>query len=79
MGYIANELGSRSPDVASSFKSPHPGAGIVAVLLTTVCFCSVLFVFHRDSEAGIEMAFLGTRAGLMRSALYVGSEKISNK
>uniref|UniRef100_A0A8C3RF93 Calcium voltage-gated channel auxiliary subunit alpha2delta 4 n=1 Tax=Cyanoderma ruficeps TaxID=181631 RepID=A0A8C3RF93_9PASS len=32
-----------------------------------------------DSEAGIEMAFLGTRAGLMRSALYVGSEKISNK
>ncbi|XP_059704094.1 voltage-dependent calcium channel subunit alpha-2/delta-4 [Haemorhous mexicanus] len=32
-----------------------------------------------DAEAGIEMAFLGTRAGLMRSALYVGSEKISNK
>uniref|UniRef100_A0A8D2N6D1 Calcium voltage-gated channel auxiliary subunit alpha2delta 4 n=1 Tax=Zonotrichia albicollis TaxID=44394 RepID=A0A8D2N6D1_ZONAL len=32
-----------------------------------------------DTEAGIEMAFLGTRAGLMRSALYVGSEKISNK
>lgn len=25
------------------------------------------------------MAFLGTRAGLMRSALYVGSEKISNR
>ncbi|XP_068859887.1 voltage-dependent calcium channel subunit alpha-2/delta-4-like [Aphelocoma coerulescens] len=32
-----------------------------------------------DTEAGVEMAFLGTRAGLMRSALYVGSEKISNK
>uniref|UniRef100_A0A8C3NMK6 Uncharacterized protein n=1 Tax=Geospiza parvula TaxID=87175 RepID=A0A8C3NMK6_GEOPR len=34
---------------------------------------------NMDTEAGIEMAFLGTRAGLMRSALYVGSEKISNK
>ncbi|XP_027648803.2 voltage-dependent calcium channel subunit alpha-2/delta-4 isoform X1 [Falco peregrinus] len=32
-----------------------------------------------ETETGIEMAFLGTRAGLMRSALYVGSEKISNK
>uniref|UniRef100_A0A803XTW2 VWFA domain-containing protein n=1 Tax=Meleagris gallopavo TaxID=9103 RepID=A0A803XTW2_MELGA len=35
-----------------------------------------------DSEAGIEMAFLGTRAGLMRSALYVGislSLKVSLK
>ncbi|PKU37971.1 voltage-dependent calcium channel subunit alpha-2 delta- hypothetical protein [Limosa lapponica baueri] len=32
-----------------------------------------------ESEAGVEMAFLGTRAGLMRSALYVGSEKISNR
>ncbi|KAK4831768.1 hypothetical protein QYF61_018994, partial [Mycteria americana] len=32
-----------------------------------------------ETEAGVEMAFLGTRAGLMRSALYVGSEKISNK
>ncbi|KAJ7418727.1 Voltage-dependent calcium channel subunit alpha-2/delta-4 [Pitangus sulphuratus] len=32
-----------------------------------------------DTEAGVEMAFLGTRAGLMRSALYVGSEKISNR
>ncbi|OXB61505.1 hypothetical protein ASZ78_005913 [Callipepla squamata] len=32
-----------------------------------------------ESEAGIEMAFLGTRAGLMRSALYVGSEKLSNR
>ncbi|GAB0177059.1 voltage-dependent calcium channel subunit alpha-2/delta-4 [Grus japonensis] len=32
-----------------------------------------------ETEAGVEMAFLGTRAGLMRSALYVGSEKISNR
>uniref|UniRef100_A0A672VDC4 Calcium voltage-gated channel auxiliary subunit alpha2delta 4 n=1 Tax=Strigops habroptila TaxID=2489341 RepID=A0A672VDC4_STRHB len=32
-----------------------------------------------ETETGIEMAFLGTRAGLMRSALYVGSEKISNR
>lgn len=38
-----------------------------------------VFLFHRDTGAGVEMAFLGTRAGLMRSALYVGSEKISNK
>uniref|UniRef100_A0A8B9SK72 Calcium voltage-gated channel auxiliary subunit alpha2delta 4 n=1 Tax=Anas platyrhynchos TaxID=8839 RepID=A0A8B9SK72_ANAPL len=32
-----------------------------------------------ETEAGVEMAFLGTRAGLMRSALYVGSEKLSNR
>ncbi|KAK2539699.1 Cacna2d4 [Columba guinea] len=32
-----------------------------------------------ETEAGVEVAFLGTRAGLMRSALYVGSEKISNR
>ncbi|XP_062426243.1 voltage-dependent calcium channel subunit alpha-2/delta-4 [Rhea pennata] len=32
-----------------------------------------------ETEAGIEMAFLGTRAGLMRNALYVGSEKLSNR
>ncbi|KFU87796.1 Voltage-dependent calcium channel subunit alpha-2/delta-4, partial [Chaetura pelagica] len=32
-----------------------------------------------ESETGVEMAFLGTRAGLMRSVLYVGSEKISNR
>uniref|UniRef100_A0A8C0HQ13 Calcium voltage-gated channel auxiliary subunit alpha2delta 4 n=1 Tax=Buteo japonicus TaxID=224669 RepID=A0A8C0HQ13_9AVES len=32
-----------------------------------------------ETEVGVEMAFLGTRAGLMRSALYVGSEKISNR
>ncbi|KFV83842.1 Voltage-dependent calcium channel subunit alpha-2/delta-4, partial [Struthio camelus australis] len=32
-----------------------------------------------ETEAGVEMAFLGTRAGLMRNALYVGSEKLSNR
>uniref|UniRef100_A0A8B9Q4U8 Calcium voltage-gated channel auxiliary subunit alpha2delta 4 n=1 Tax=Apteryx owenii TaxID=8824 RepID=A0A8B9Q4U8_APTOW len=32
-----------------------------------------------ETEADIEMAFLGTRAGLMRNALYVGSEKLSNR
>ncbi|NXK46851.1 CA2D4 protein, partial [Chauna torquata] len=32
-----------------------------------------------ETETGVEMAFLGTRAGLMRSALYVGSEKLSNR
>uniref|UniRef100_A0A8D0GVE2 Calcium voltage-gated channel auxiliary subunit alpha2delta 4 n=1 Tax=Sphenodon punctatus TaxID=8508 RepID=A0A8D0GVE2_SPHPU len=31
-----------------------------------------------ESEEGVETVFLGTRAGLMRSALYVGSEKLSN-
>uniref|UniRef100_A0A8B9GM14 Calcium voltage-gated channel auxiliary subunit alpha2delta 4 n=1 Tax=Amazona collaria TaxID=241587 RepID=A0A8B9GM14_9PSIT len=32
-----------------------------------------------ETDTGVEMAFLGTRAGLMRNALYVGSEKISNR
>uniref|UniRef100_A0A8C6ZUW7 Calcium voltage-gated channel auxiliary subunit alpha2delta 4 n=1 Tax=Nothoprocta perdicaria TaxID=30464 RepID=A0A8C6ZUW7_NOTPE len=32
-----------------------------------------------ETESGVEMAFLGTRAGLMRNALYVGSEKLSNR
>ncbi|XP_053110982.1 voltage-dependent calcium channel subunit alpha-2/delta-4 isoform X3 [Hemicordylus capensis] len=31
-----------------------------------------------ETEGGVEMAFMGTRAGLMRSALYIGSEKLSN-
>ncbi|KAM8972893.1 voltage-dependent calcium channel subunit alpha-2/delta-4 [Pelodytes ibericus] len=30
-------------------------------------------------DEGIEVAFLGTRAGLMRKNLFVGSEKMSNK
>ncbi|XP_072915375.1 voltage-dependent calcium channel subunit alpha-2/delta-4 isoform X1 [Hemitrygon akajei] len=32
-----------------------------------------------NNEDGIEMAFLGTRAGLMRSSLFIGDEKLSNK
>ncbi|KAM7116079.1 LOW QUALITY PROTEIN: voltage-dependent calcium channel subunit alpha-2/delta-4 [Molossus nigricans] len=32
-----------------------------------------------ESERMVDMAFLGTRAGLLRSSLFVGSEKISNK
>ncbi|XP_067392220.1 voltage-dependent calcium channel subunit alpha-2/delta-4 [Emydura macquarii macquarii] len=32
-----------------------------------------------ETEQGVETAFLGTRAGLMRSLLYVGSEKLSNR
>ncbi|KAH0617076.1 hypothetical protein JD844_028700 [Phrynosoma platyrhinos] len=32
-----------------------------------------------EIEGGVEMAFMGTRAGLMRSTLYVGSEKLSNR
>ncbi|XP_069484737.1 voltage-dependent calcium channel subunit alpha-2/delta-4 isoform X3 [Ambystoma mexicanum] len=33
----------------------------------------------QSNEDGVEMAFLGTRAGLMRSSLFIGSEKLSNK
>ncbi|XP_059539946.1 voltage-dependent calcium channel subunit alpha-2/delta-4 isoform X2 [Myotis daubentonii] len=32
-----------------------------------------------ESEHVADMAFLGTRAGLLRSSLFVGSEKVSNK
>ncbi|XP_048355768.1 voltage-dependent calcium channel subunit alpha-2/delta-4 isoform X2 [Sphaerodactylus townsendi] len=34
---------------------------------------------NSDMEEGVEMAFMGTRAGLMRSAFYVGTEKLSNR
>ncbi|XP_063087394.1 voltage-dependent calcium channel subunit alpha-2/delta-4 isoform X1 [Cavia porcellus] len=32
-----------------------------------------------ESEQGVDLAFLGTRAGLLRSSLFVGSEKVSNR
>ncbi|XP_007935221.2 voltage-dependent calcium channel subunit alpha-2/delta-4 [Orycteropus afer afer] len=32
-----------------------------------------------ESEDVVDMAFLGTRAGLLRSSLFVGSEKVSDK
>uniref|UniRef100_A0A8C9PHG3 Calcium voltage-gated channel auxiliary subunit alpha2delta 4 n=1 Tax=Spermophilus dauricus TaxID=99837 RepID=A0A8C9PHG3_SPEDA len=32
-----------------------------------------------QSEQGVDMAFLGTRAGLLRSSLFVGSEKVSDR
>uniref|UniRef100_A0A8C4LJR1 Calcium voltage-gated channel auxiliary subunit alpha2delta 4 n=1 Tax=Equus asinus asinus TaxID=83772 RepID=A0A8C4LJR1_EQUAS len=32
-----------------------------------------------ESEHGVDVAFLGTRAGLLRSSLFVGSEKVSDK
>uniref|UniRef100_A0A452RSH1 Calcium voltage-gated channel auxiliary subunit alpha2delta 4 n=1 Tax=Ursus americanus TaxID=9643 RepID=A0A452RSH1_URSAM len=32
-----------------------------------------------ESEEMVDMAFLGTRAGLLRSTLFVGSEKVSDK
>ncbi|XP_006891437.1 PREDICTED: voltage-dependent calcium channel subunit alpha-2/delta-4 [Elephantulus edwardii] len=32
-----------------------------------------------DSESVVDMAFLGTRAGLLRRGLFVGSEKVSDK
>ncbi|KAI4586198.1 hypothetical protein MJG53_003985 [Ovis ammon polii x Ovis aries] len=34
---------------------------------------------HSESEQVVDMAFLGTRAGLLRSSLFVGSEKVSDK
>lgn len=34
---------------------------------------------HSESERMVDMAFLGTRAGLLRSSLFVGSEKVSDK
>nr|XP_021506241.1 voltage-dependent calcium channel subunit alpha-2/delta-4 isoform X2 [Meriones unguiculatus] len=32
-----------------------------------------------ESEPGVDVAFLGTRAGLLRRSLFVGSEKISDR
>uniref|UniRef100_A0A8C5K9E6 Calcium channel, voltage-dependent, alpha 2/delta subunit 4 n=1 Tax=Jaculus jaculus TaxID=51337 RepID=A0A8C5K9E6_JACJA len=32
-----------------------------------------------ESEPGVDVAFLGTRAGLLRSSLFVGSEKVSDR
>uniref|UniRef100_A0A8C0KHP7 Calcium voltage-gated channel auxiliary subunit alpha2delta 4 n=1 Tax=Canis lupus dingo TaxID=286419 RepID=A0A8C0KHP7_CANLU len=32
-----------------------------------------------ESKQAVDMAFLGTRAGLLRSSLFVGSEKVSDK
>ncbi|PNI36195.1 CACNA2D4 isoform 11, partial [Pan troglodytes] len=32
-----------------------------------------------ESEHVVDMAFLGTRAGLLRSSLFVGSEKVSDR
>uniref|UniRef100_A0A287D178 Calcium voltage-gated channel auxiliary subunit alpha2delta 4 n=1 Tax=Ictidomys tridecemlineatus TaxID=43179 RepID=A0A287D178_ICTTR len=32
-----------------------------------------------ESEQGVDVAFLGTRAGLLRSSLFVGSEKVSDR
>lgn len=64
--------------MVSNLKGPHPGADswlFLWELFASAC----VFLFHRETETGVEMAFLGTRAGLMRNALYVGSEKISNR
>uniref|UniRef100_A0A670JKV3 Calcium voltage-gated channel auxiliary subunit alpha2delta 4 n=1 Tax=Podarcis muralis TaxID=64176 RepID=A0A670JKV3_PODMU len=36
-------------------------------------------LYSIEAEGGVDMAFMGTRAGLMRSALYVGTEKLSNR
>ncbi|XP_054383832.1 voltage-dependent calcium channel subunit alpha-2/delta-4 isoform X2 [Pongo abelii] len=33
----------------------------------------------KESEQVVDMAFLGTRAGLLRSSLFVGSEKVSDR
>ncbi|KAG8509071.1 Voltage-dependent calcium channel subunit alpha-2/delta-4, partial [Galemys pyrenaicus] len=35
--------------------------------------------FSEEAEPVVDLAFLGTRAGLLRSSLFVGSEKVSDK
>lgn len=39
----------------------------------------VIALPRRESEPGVDVAFLGTRAGLLRRSLYVGSEKVSDR
>uniref|UniRef100_A0A8C6YF60 Calcium voltage-gated channel auxiliary subunit alpha2delta 4 n=1 Tax=Naja naja TaxID=35670 RepID=A0A8C6YF60_NAJNA len=40
---------------------------------------ALALTMSNETEDGVQMAFMGTRAGLMRNALYVGTEKLSNK
>lgn len=39
----------------------------------------VIALPYRAAEPGVDVAFLGTRAGLLRRSLFVGSEKISDR
>uniref|UniRef100_A0A670XWW4 Calcium voltage-gated channel auxiliary subunit alpha2delta 4 n=1 Tax=Pseudonaja textilis TaxID=8673 RepID=A0A670XWW4_PSETE len=40
---------------------------------------TLALTMSNETEDGVQMAFMGTRAGLMRNTLYVGTEKLSNK
>ncbi|XP_013911350.1 PREDICTED: voltage-dependent calcium channel subunit alpha-2/delta-4-like [Thamnophis sirtalis] len=40
---------------------------------------TLALTMSNETEDGVQMAFMGTRAGLMRSTLYIGTEKLSNK
>ncbi|ETE74035.1 Voltage-dependent calcium channel subunit alpha-2/delta-4, partial [Ophiophagus hannah] len=39
---------------------------------------TLALTMSNETEDGVQMAFMGTRAGLMRNTLYVGTEKLSN-
>uniref|UniRef100_A0A669P5X2 Calcium voltage-gated channel auxiliary subunit alpha2delta 4 n=1 Tax=Phasianus colchicus TaxID=9054 RepID=A0A669P5X2_PHACC len=75
-------LTGEEPDLECKFSPSQRPCWVLLFLLQKNENCEAEWCqteLLRESEAGIEMAFLGTRAGLMRSALYVGSEKLSNK
>lgn len=40
---------------------------------------AILSLSHSESEQEVDMAFLGTRAGLLRVTLFVGLEQVSNR
>ena len=40
--------------------------------------CCLLLCF-RNSDKGVEVAFLGTRTGLSRINLFVGAEQLTNQ
>ncbi|XP_039214361.1 voltage-dependent calcium channel subunit alpha-2/delta-4 isoform X1 [Crotalus tigris] len=40
---------------------------------------TLALTMSNETEDGVQIAFMGTRAGLMRNTLYVGTEKLSNK
>ncbi len=45
-----------------------------------VSFCATdLYHTNRNSDKGVEIAFLGTRTGLSRTNLFVPAEQLSNQ
>lgn len=43
------------------------------------CHCPVLYQCTRNSDKGVEIAFLGTRTGLSRTNLFVPADQLSNQ